>query len=115
MREKSRVDALSGGERQNVVADDALKPLDSILAGHADLSPGGQIHDPDGVAYCTISGGWIPIMSRDFPSGLFDEDRAALGVVFVERRSLHVFLTTSWTRARVLEENSLRETIFVTP
>src|SRR5205823_14948871 len=55
-------------------------------------------------------------MSRDFPSGLLEENRSAFGMVFVERQLLHVFSpTTSWTRARVFDENSLRETIFVTP
>src|SRR5207245_1908671 len=79
-----------------------------------------------------VLGGRVSVMCRHLPAGLLDERRPALHVFFVKARALHVFPvvvgggpakgapptptpTTSWTSWRVLDENSFRDTILVTP
>src|SRR5207249_8294248 len=117
---------------KDIVADDALSPLHPVLAGHPELPALREVHEADPATHRLVLGGRVSVMRRHLPAGLLDERRPALHVFFVKARALHVFPvvvgggpakgapptptpTTSWTSWRVLDENSFRETILVTP
>src|SRR5207245_4138288 len=103
---RARVRALARSEGNDIVADDALKPLHPVLAGHPELPALGEVREADPVTHGLVLGGRVSVMRRHLPAGLLDERRPALHVFFVKARALHVFPvipTTSWTSLRGLD------------
>src|SRR5207245_11697381 len=105
-REEAVVGAGARGEGTDSVADDALRRLHPVLAGHPELPALGEVREADPVTPGLVLGGRVSVMRRHPPAGLLDERRPALHVFFVKARALHVFPvipTTSWTSLRGLD------------
>ena len=82
--EKTGIAALARLEREKVVADDALEPLDAIVAGHAKSTAVRQVGHSDGPPHGGVFCCCIAIVSRHRPSGGFFERGAELLVVSLE-------------------------------
>jgi hypothetical protein len=82
--EKARIAALAWLEWENIVADEALKPFHTIVAGDADLAPMRKVGESDCLAYCLIFLEPLSIVSGHVPSGNLFEGRTKLRVVVVD-------------------------------
>src|SRR5687768_15640286 len=118
MSEEAGIPALPRAQWQNIIADDALQPLHTIVAGHAKFAAMRKVGEADGIADCPVFIEGIAIASGHQPAGDIFEGGSQFGVMVMETRVFHdgpgggiIPSTNSLVRI----ENSLRDTIFVTP
>ncbi len=67
--QQAGVAALAGLKGEEIVADDALEPLHTIVAGHAKFAPMGEVGDADLLPDSAIFSEHVPVVQRDLPAG----------------------------------------------
>ena len=117
VRHETRIQPIAGLEWQNVVADNALQPGDAIFSRDRQFSSMGEIGHPHARSDRVMFGNGVAIMDRHLPLAGRTEQGSQLLMGGMQGRLFHAGRgwVTSWSRARVRAENSLRETILSMP
>jgi len=89
MVQEAGIAALAWCERKNVVADDALQPLDAVVTSHSDFAAMGKIGKPHSFAHGSMFRRYVSVMGWDFPAGDFFEGRAKMYMLAVEQGVSH--------------------------
>jgi hypothetical protein len=87
--QQAGIAALPWSEGKDVVADDALQPLRTILARDTDLATMREIGYPYRLTDGTMFGRNIAIVGRHFPVGDFLKRRSELGMLPMKPGSFH--------------------------